>query len=222
VDLGENYSMKKEVEDVDAMITKTNAHNLFGLSSGALIALQAGLKLPSIHKVAIYEPPLDIDNSIMKILSFMPRFDREIAENKIADATVTMIKDFGIYLGVPIWITSIPRFLMVGIFKLGYRFESVKGDDVPFSVLIPSFHYDVELVNEMQGTIESFKEMPAEVLLIGGSKSPSFLKNTHDALEKVLPKVDRVELQGLSHNGSLETGNPERVAKELKHYFLDY
>jgi hypothetical protein len=64
--------------------------------------------------------------------------------------------------------------------------------------------------------------MPANVLLIGGSKSPSFLKITLDALEKVLPKVDRVELQGLSHNGSLETGDPERVAKQLKHYFLNY
>lgn len=95
---GEDYSMQKEVEDVDAIITKNGAYNIFGLSSGALIALQTALKLPAIHKSALYGPPFDIDNSIRGILSFMPRFYPEIAEGKLADATVTMLKDFGIYL----------------------------------------------------------------------------------------------------------------------------
>jgi pimeloyl-ACP methyl ester carboxylesterase len=92
---GNNYGIQKEVEDVDALLKKTDAHNIFGLSSGALIALQAALNLPSIHKAALYEPPLDIDNSIMTVSSFMPRFDREIAEGKVAEAGVTFSKDFG-------------------------------------------------------------------------------------------------------------------------------
>ncbi len=219
---GEDYSMQKEVEDLDAIIKKTGAHHIFGLSSGALILLQAALKLPSIHKAALYEPPLDIDHSIMMILSFMPRFDREIAEGKLAEATVTQLKDFGKYFGVPLWITGLPRFLLVMFFKLYYRNESknVKGDDVSFTVLIPSFHYDYELVREMQGTLENFKTVPAEVLLIGGSKSPYFLKHTLDELNKVLPNVDRVELKGLGHAGSLDSGKPERVAQELRKFFL--
>jgi len=217
---GENYSMQKEVEDLDAIIKKTGAHNAFGLSSGALILLEAALQLPSLHKAALYEPPLDVDNSIMDILSFMPRFDREIAEGKLADATVTQLKDFGKYF-VPSWITGLPRFLLVLFFKLYYRNEekNIKDDDVSFTILIPSFHYDYELVVEMKGTLENFKAVSGEVLLIGGSKSPYFLKHTLDELNKVLPNVNRVELEGLGHGGSLDSGKPERVAKELKKFF---
>ena len=217
---GEDYSMQKEVEDLDAIIKKTRSHNAFGLSSGALILLQAALQLPSIHKAALYEPPLDVDNSIMDILSFMPRFDREIAEGKLADATVTQLKDFGKYF-VPAWITGLPRFLLILFFKLYYRNEekNIKDDDVSFTILIPSFHYDYELVVEMKGTLEKFKAVPGEVLLIGGSKSPYFLKHTLDELNKVLPNVNRVELEGLGHGGSLDSGKPELVAKELKKFF---
>lgn len=218
---GESYSMQKEVEDLDAIIKKTGAHNIFGLSSGALILLQASLKLPSIHKAALYEPPLDVDNSIMAILSFMPRFDREIAEGKLADATVTMLKDFGIYFGLPSWITGLPRFVLESIFKLYYRYEpkKVKGDDVSFTVLIPSFHFDFQLVVEMKDTLENFKAVPAEMLLIGGSKSPYFLEHILDELNNILPKVNRVELQGLGHAGSLDSGKPELVAQELRKFF---
>ena len=218
---GDNYSMQKEVEDIDALLEKTGAHNLFGLSSGALILLECALKLPSIKKAALYEPPLDIDNSIMKILSFMKRFDREIADGKLADATVTMLKDFGIYFGVPSYITGLPRSILVGIFRLYYSYESknVKGDDVSFSILIPSFHYDYRLVVEMKGTIENFRNVSGDVFLIGGSKSPKFLKNTLDQLEIVLPNVERVELDGLGHAGSLDSGKPERVAEVLIKFF---
>ncbi len=217
---GEDYSMQKEVEDLDAIIKKTGAHNAFGLSSGALILLQAALQLPSLHKAALYEPPLDVDNSIMDILSFMPRFDREIAEGKLAEATVTQLKDFGKYF-VPSWITGLPRFLLILFFKLYYRNEekNIKDDDVSFTILIPSFHYDYELVVEMKGTLENFKAVSGEVLLIGGSKSPYFLKHTLDELNKVLPNVNRVELEGLGHGGSLDSGKPERVSKELKKFF---
>jgi hypothetical protein len=151
----------------------------------------------------------------------MPRFDREIAEGKLADATVTQLKDFGKYFGVPSWITGLPRFILVMFFKIYYLNEknNIKGDDVSFTILIPSFHYDYELVAEMKGTLENFKAVSGEVLLMGGSKSPYFLKNALDELEKVLSNVKRVELDGLGHAGSLDSGNPERVAKELKKFF---
>jgi len=35
-----------------------------------------------------------------------------------------------------------------------------------------------------------------------------------------LPNVERVELQGLSHGAALDGGKPERVAQELRRFFL--
>ena len=50
--------MTKECEDVDALLAQTDTHFVFGHSSGGLIALEAALTLPRIHKVAVFEPPL--------------------------------------------------------------------------------------------------------------------------------------------------------------------
>lgn len=73
----------------------------------------------------------------------------------------------------------------------------------------------------MPGIIETFKDVNAEVLLIGGSESPQFLKNNLDALEKILNDFKRVELQILSHTGPLVSGKPEIVAYELKNFFYE-
>jgi pimeloyl-ACP methyl ester carboxylesterase len=224
--LGDNYSMRREIEDVDAILAKIDAHNVFGLSSGALIALQASLELPSIHKAVINEPPLDVDNSIITMLqSFMPQFDREIAEGKVAEAMVTLLKDFGaLFLPGSLQpvIDIAPRSVLVWLFRQILRrdAERVKGNDVPLRELIPTFHFDYQLVVEMQGTLESFGAMPADVLLLGTSESPAFLRRTLDALENVIPNVHRVELQGLSHGAALDGGKPDTVAHELRRFFL--
>ena len=81
---GEQYSMTKECEDVDALLTKTGAHFVFGHSAGGLIALQAALTLPSIRKVAVYEPPLSLHGSVPT--SWVPRYERELVKGKLASA----------------------------------------------------------------------------------------------------------------------------------------
>ena len=57
----------------------------------------------------------------------------------------------------------------------------------------------MKLVRKTEGTIEEYKEVSAEVLLMMGSKSRDAFKDTLDALEKVLSHSNRVELEGLDH-----------------------
>jgi pimeloyl-ACP methyl ester carboxylesterase len=90
----------------------------------------------------------------------------------------------------------------------------------PSKRFLPTFHFDNQLVVETKGTLENFKAVRAEVLLLGGSKSPSFLKHTLNALSNILPNVERVELPGLGHAAATDRGKPERVAQELIRYFL--
>src|ERR1700675_2997904 len=58
---GRGYSIREDVEDMDALLRKTGAHYVFGVSSGAIIWLNGALTLPAIHKAAIFEPPLMVD-----------------------------------------------------------------------------------------------------------------------------------------------------------------
>ena len=55
---GTRYGIDREVEDLEVVLDKTKAEGVFGLSSGAIISLEAARRLSSIKKLAIFEPPL--------------------------------------------------------------------------------------------------------------------------------------------------------------------
>ncbi len=219
-----DYGMQKEVEDLDALLTKTGAHNVFGVSAGGLISLQAALTLPSIHKTAVYEPALIVNGSVSTAL--LPRYDREIAQGKVAAALVTGMQ--ASQLGPPIF-NLIPRWLLERLTTMGMEQEDkqARAGDITMRMLAPTLHYDFQLIAEMADKLESFRAIRTEVLLLGGSKSPAWLKVALDALEKVLPNVKRVEFPGLDHGGSSDPSNmnrnsqPEVVAQELRRFFAD-
>src|ERR1700678_1376764 len=60
-DFGNNYSIAADCQDMQALIRQTKAQNIFGLSSGAIIALQTAIIEPALKKVALYEPPIVVD-----------------------------------------------------------------------------------------------------------------------------------------------------------------
>ncbi len=222
---GDHYSIQTEVDDLDALLTQTGAHNVFGVSAGGLICLQAALTLPTaIHKIALYEPALIVNGSIST--DFLPRYDREMAQGNVAAALVTGM--IGAQMGPPI-LNAMPRWLLERFTTMGMAQEekTAKPGDVTMRMLAPTLHYDFTLVAEMAETLQRFTAVQAEVLLLGGSKSPKYLRAALDALEKVLPHVQRIEFPGLNHGGSSDLsttnrgGKPELVAQALRRFFAD-
>lgn len=214
-----DYSIQKDVEDLDALLTETSSHNVFGVSSGGIIGLQAALTLPAVHKAAVYEPPLFMDNSVPTAV--LTRFDKEMAQGRSAAALVTGMK--GAQMGPPVF-NIMPRWLLERLTKMAMAGDDkkAKGDYVTMRRLAPTLHYDFQLVVDVSGGLERFKAMGSEVLLLGGSKSPAYLKVALDALERVLPHAKRIEFPGLSHAASWNTdrgGQPEPVAQELRRFF---
>ena len=214
-----DYSIQKEVEDLKAVLTKTDVHNVFGVSSGGLILLQAALTLPAVHKVAVYEPPLFMNSSVPTAI--LTRFDKEMAQGKVAAALITAMK--GAQMGPPVF-NAMPRWLTERLTTMAMKQEDKQAENgyEPMRALAPTLHYDFQLVVEMSGKLQSFRAIQAEALLLGGSKSPAYLKVALDALEKVLPHVKRVEFPGLDHAASWNTdrgGQPEPVGQELLRFF---
>jgi pimeloyl-ACP methyl ester carboxylesterase len=216
------YSIQTDVDDLDALVTRTGAHNVFGVSSGGIICLQAGLTLPAVHKVAIYEPALFLDDAVPA--AFLARFDQEMAQGRLTAALVTAMQ--GAQMGPAIF-THMPRWLLERLTHMALKGAEKKGsgETVAFKALAPTLHYDFQLVVEKSGKLESFRGMRADVLLLGGSKSPGYLKAALDAMEKVLPQAKRIEFPGLDHGGSSDIsdmnrgGKPELVAQELRRFF---
>ncbi len=213
---GENYSIQKEVEDLEAVLTKTNAHNVFGVSSGGIISLEATLNLPMIHNVAVFEPPLSLTCS--EATALLTQFDDEIAQGKTASALVTAMK------GAQMGPHGMPRWFLMFMTKmmLAYEARNGTGEYVPMATLAPTLHYDFHIVQAMSEKTERFSAIHDEVLLLGGSKSPAYLKLALDDLEQVLPHATRIEFTGLDHGASWNTdkrGNPEPVARALRTFF---
>jgi pimeloyl-ACP methyl ester carboxylesterase len=213
----QHYILQNAVDDLAALLHKTGAHNVFALSSGAIIALQTALTLSGIDKLAIYEPPLSIDGSTA--MEWLSRFDQEIAQGKVGAAMVTVMKGtkdtsfFG----------SLPRFITVPLVTMAVKAEAKEpaGDDVPIGEIVPTMHSDGQIVIDTEDIIDRYQAVTADVLLLGGSKSPAYLKLALDRLEVVLPHVRRVELKGADHIAADNGGQPERVAGELRHFFSE-
>jgi pimeloyl-ACP methyl ester carboxylesterase len=210
----EQYSVTKECEDITALVEQTRAERIFGLSSGALIVLRSALVVPSLKHVALYEPPLSLRGS--SPTSWVARYDREIAQGRLPQALATVIK------GIPVnlFFAALPRWLLVPLFSFSMRvMDDAKGDDVSIKSLIPTQHYDMVVVGETADTLHDYKALQARVLLLGGSKSPPFLKTALDALARTLPHVERVTFPGLDHFGATNDGKPRIVAAELRTFF---
>jgi pimeloyl-ACP methyl ester carboxylesterase len=211
---GGDYRVQRECEDIRALAAHSGADGVFGLSSGALIALEAALRLPEIRRVAAYEPPYSIagrDNTAWSL-----RFDAEIAAGNLAAALVTVLKGTGDWE----WVRWCPYALLTPLVNLALRRERAStSGDIPISALIPTMHYDVALVREVTANIERFRQLAKPCLLLGGSKSAWFLKQTLDAFEPLVPGARRVELRGVGHIAADNSGTPDRVAAELRSFF---
>jgi len=59
------YAVQREIEDIEALIDLVGGEaGLYGMSSGAVLALEAGVKLPGkVTGVLLYEPPIDPEQS---------------------------------------------------------------------------------------------------------------------------------------------------------------
>ena len=224
---GDEYGLQREVEDMDAIVKKTGAHYVFGTATGGIIALQSALELPAIRKAVLYEPPFYVNETEMNNFNDIgKRYDQYVAEGKLSQAMVTSseiaTKVSGDKLEPPYqWVKYMPNIVLRLIFKIVLELDArnVKEGDLTLKELMPTFHNDVILVNETKGTIEDFKDVSAEVLLLYGSKTFLFIKHSINALNKVLPNVRRVEVQGIDHAAAEDaTGKPKIVAHEIKNY----
>lgn len=210
----EDHCMRTETGDLVALLDKTGSQNVFALSSGALVALQCALESSAIGKLALYEPPLEI-GSRPSILAWAPRYHQALAAGNLAAAMVAVVKG----TGDRELLTHMPSFILRLMFKLALRWQPGEDDGPLLQTLIPTLRFDIRLVTEMAGRLESFRAVRAQTLLLGGSKSAAYLGAILDALGAVLPNCQRIEFPGLGHIASDNNGEPLRVAGELRRHF---
>jgi pimeloyl-ACP methyl ester carboxylesterase len=218
-----DHGIRTEVEDLQAVLTGSGAHKVFGVSVSGLIALEAARIQPAIRQIAAYEPALLMDTT--RYTDWVTRFDREMAQGKVAAALITSM--YGLDLAPPAF-KLMGRRLAEALTDAAMKREdkTATSDTVTERELAPTLRYEGLLLAETAGSIGTFAEVPGEVLLLGGDmKRPAFIRPTFDALARTLPHNRQVILPGLDHGGSADVGptnrhgKPEVVAPAVKSFF---
>jgi pimeloyl-ACP methyl ester carboxylesterase len=75
------YAVERELEDIEALVNEAGgAAFIWGISSGAVLALEATNRLTGIKKVALYEAPFIVDDSHPATKDDWVRINEAVAE----------------------------------------------------------------------------------------------------------------------------------------------
>jgi pimeloyl-ACP methyl ester carboxylesterase len=219
-----DHSIRTEVEDLRAVLAESGAQRVFGVSSGGLIALEAARTDPAVRKLALYEPALLRAEDAARYTSWVSRFDQEMDGGNVPAALITSM--YGLDLAPPAF-RMLPRRVLEFLTSMALKSEDKKAasDAITMRKLAPTLRYEGVLLREMAGTVETFRTVPADVLLLDGEKGLPFLKPGIEALARTLPHSRRVTFPSLDHGGSSgispanRRGQPEVVAPEIRAFF---
>lgn len=180
------YLMDREIEDLDAVIRAAGGSAMvFGVSSGAALALEAAARLPGITRLALYEAPFIVDDTHPPLPStFIADLNALVADGRRADA----VKKFMRLVGVP----------AIGIAVMSWLplWKKMKA-------IAHTLPYDLAIV----GPYQQGRPLPTDrwsaaampVLVMAGGKSPAYMRNGMRALAEVLPQSTYRAIPGQTH-----------------------
>ena len=133
------WSLEREVEDLAALVREAGEPvYVYGISSGAVLALEAADRGVPIRKLALYEAPLMLDATREPLGDdFLPRMKALIAANRRGDAVKMFMKAVGVpAIGIffmrlmPVWkkLTAIAHTLQ---YDLGMTTPYQQGRPLP-------------------------------------------------------------------------------------------
>ena len=187
------YAVEREVEDIEALIDEAGGPAfLYGISSGAALALEATRRLPTkVKKLALYEPPFMVGNPAhVPPVDHQTQLVRLIAEGRRGDAVKYYMKDI---IGMPGLLVTVFRFLPM--------WPKLKA-------AAPSLPYDSAVMGDFSLPASRAALLKLPTLVISGDKSMPVLRQAAQRLAEVIPGAQLRTLVGQTHNVAAGTMAP--------------
>lgn len=196
------YAVEREVEDIASLIAEAGgtAH-VYGISSGAALALEAANRGLNVRKLALYEAPFIVDTSRKPVPDdYLPRLESLLAAGNRAAAVKLFMRDA---VGLP--------GLFVAMMGLMPGWSKLKGvaHTLPHDARVLG-----DTVNGKPLAAERWPRVQMPSLVISGTKSQHWIQSSMRALAKVLPAAEFKPLEGQTH-----VVKPAALAPMLKNFF---
>jgi pimeloyl-ACP methyl ester carboxylesterase len=195
------YAVEREIEDLEALIEAVggSAH-VFGISSGAALALEAANRGLAIDKLALYEAPFIVDDSRAPVPDdYLPKLQGMVAADRRSDAIRLFLRQG---VGVPAVFVAMMR-IMPAWSKL--------------RAVAPTIIYDAAIVNDYRKgeplPSDRWTSVTMPTLVAAGGKSPEWMRNAMRELAEVLD-AEHQTLEGQTH-----IVKPEALAPVLVDFF---
>jgi pimeloyl-ACP methyl ester carboxylesterase len=194
------YAVEREIEDIEALIDATGGSAyLYGISSGAALALEAANKLPAkVEKLALYEPPFIVDNSRPPLPEdYVAQLNAAIAAGRPGDA-VEIFMTKAILIPAE-FVAQMKQGPMSEVFES----EMKPPEWVGMEKVAHTLPYDGLIMgNTMSGqplpTGKWISVSAPTLVIVGGDSEPFFHSGTQ-ALVEILPKARHRVLAGQNH-----------------------
>ncbi|GHO87020.1 alpha/beta fold hydrolase [Dictyobacter formicarum] len=178
------FALEREIEDIEALINEVGDEAfLYGISSGAALALEATVKLGhKVKKLALYEAPYDSDAARkLAFRTYRKQLVEVLAEGRRGDA----LGLFMMFVGMP------PEHLE------GARQQPMWP---MWEAVAHTLPYDAAALGE-DGSVPTEKatRVPVLTLVMDGSASFPFMNTTAIALAKAIPNGEHRTLEGQTH-----------------------
>ncbi len=191
------YAVEREVEDIQALVRAAGGSAfVFGMSSGAMLALDAAARGLGITKLALYEPPLILDpNARQGSAEYSRRLIALLTENRPGDAVALAMTTWG---APP---EAVAGMRQTPVWPL-------------FEAVAPTLAYDNAIMGDGSVPADVAKAVKIPALVLDGGNSPAFMRQAADALAQLLPNGERRTLEGQTHDVA-----PEVLAPVLEEFF---
>ena len=203
------YSVQREIEDLAAVIGAASGQaHVWGLSSGAVLALEAAAAGLPISKLAVQEPPLGVDPSDRRPPADLRQHVTELIASGQRGAAVRYFMVDG--MGAPSFVPGMLR-LMPGVWK---RLTAV-AHTLPYdAALIEPYQSGRPLPPGQWAAVT----MPTLVMCGVDKESPGLLRHGSAAVAAALPAARLVERRGLGHAKKL---TPPVIAGTLTEFLTN-
>jgi len=191
------YAIEREIEDLQALIKEAGGSALvFGMSSGGVLALEAAAHGLNIRKLALYEPPFNLDATARSTsANYTKQLTTLLAEGRRGDAVAFAMTTWGT-----------PADAIAGM-------RQTPGWPILESVA-PTLAYDNAIMGDGSVPTKRMASVTAPTLVIDGGASPVFMHNAAQAAADALPNAQRRTLEGQTHAVA-----PEVLAPVLEEFF---